>query len=669
MKKTIVTKNSKAGIILFSSICLTVLSACGGGGGGSNSSNDTDTYVPPATTTPPAAEFTSQLSKPSSMAVNDNGSLVLAESGLSLYTFDNDSPGASTCDGTPEDTDTCAGKWPPLLASNGAVASSDMTIITRSDGSMQWALKGMPLYHWFQDTAQGDINGDGINGIWHLARPMPIAETTINDINSYVGNQTIATVTSSADILTSMRIDKDNFTLYTFDNDPLDDSACAGNCINIWPPLLADTGAVAMPPLSVITATNGNKQWAYKGKPLYFFQSDMAAGDINGDEINNIWHIASQEPAIQRTSNNGRSLSATGKVNVLMSMDGSTTEFEVMSMDKDGFSLYVFDNDVTTMSTCEAQCLANWPAFVPSEEDVAIGDFTFFTRTDGTKQWAHQGMPLYFFKNDLQRGDINGDDVIGLWHLILPSLTTNFVEESNNLGSSITVEGSTHVMIRDTETMDFVDQIIDKSGFALYTFDIDTAGVSNCFDACLDAWPALLADDKDMATAPFSIITRDNGMKQWAVNDMPLYFFTPDTSADDINGENVNNIWHIARPAPIKMDVHASKNNLLVAHGNVLASQGKTAQQLQGLTLYTFDADTKDSEISTCFDGCAITWPPLYASAEEQAYGDYTIISRAENNTTTQQWSYQGLPLYFYVGDTQVGDTNGDYPSWTIARP
>ena len=657
MKKEL--KKNNVAIVLLSSLSVVILSACGG--------SDSDAYVPPPS--PPVASFPTQVAKPNVSIINDNGSLIIAESGLSLYTFDNDTAGVSNCDGTPEDTSTCAGKWPPLLVGDGAVSDDEMTIITRSDGNEQWALKGMPLYHWHQDVAQGDINGDGVNNVWHLARPTPIETISINDLITYVGNQTILSTTSAASVLTSMRIDKEGFTLYTFDKDPIDDSVCADDCINIWPPLLADAGAMAIPPLSIVNMSNGNMQWAYKGKPLYFFKNDNAAGDVNGNEVKDVWHTATQEPAIQRTTENGRYLSATGKVNTLLPNEGSTTDFSVTAVDKDGFSLYVFDNDSIESSNCEGQCLVNWPAFVPSDEDIAIGSFTIFERSDGTKQWAHNGMPLYFFINDIARSEINGEGVNGVWHLVLPSVTTHFIEETNVLGATVTTDGLVHVMVRDPDTMNFVDETQDKSNFALYTFDNDTSGVSNCEDACLDIWPPLLADDNDIVISPYSIVTRSNGMKQWAINGMPLYFFTPDVTAEDTNGENVKTVWHVARPAPVKVDEHASEGKLFVAHGDVLDSQGKTSTELTGLTLYTFDSDVKDSGVSECFDGCAVTWPPLYATAADQAFGDFTIISRNDANTTTFQWAYQGLPLYFYVGDSQIGDTNGDYPSWTIARP
>jgi len=657
-------KSSILSFTLITSACLVLLSACGGGsGGGSPASGDDGSAEPPITATFPA-----QVALPSITVVNDNGSLLLAESGLSLYTFDNDAVNVSSCNGTPDNTSSCAGIWPPLLVADGAVASGKFSFITRDDNEQQWAYNQQALYTYAQDSAQGDVLGDGIDNIWHLARPMPIKTAMINELDSYVGNQTVLSVTANNEVLSQIRANKEGFTLYTFDMDMVNSSACAGSCINAWPPLLADAGAQAAAPLSLIL-NDQMLQWAYKGKPLYFYIDDEAAGENKGDEVNDVWHTATLEPAIQRTSVNGRYLSATGLVDVLLANEGSNTEFSVVNKEMDGFSLYTFDMDSANSSSCSGDCLVNWPAFVPSAADTAIGDFSIFTRADGTRQWAHKGMALYFFIGDTTKTDINGDNVNGVWHLIEPSTTTNFVEETTTLGASITTMGMVHVMLRDPDTMEFVDQLIDKSGFALYTFDIDSAGVSNCFDACLDAWPALLADDVDQASAPYSIITRANGMKQWAVNDMPLYFFTPDTTAADILGENVNLVWHIARPAPVKVDNHATKGDLFTAHGDVLASQGKTAAQLRGLTLYTFDSDTENSGVSTCFDGCAITWPPLYASSAEQAFGEFTIISRAENSTTTYQWVYKGLPLYFYIGDSLVGDTNGDYPTWTIARP
>ena len=91
---------------------------------------------------------------------------VLANAGnMSLYIFDKDTPAISNCNGK------CAVKWPPLMASSQSRPNGKFGIIMRADGSLQWAYRGMPLYTWFKDKAPGDTTGDGVKGVWHLARP------------------------------------------------------------------------------------------------------------------------------------------------------------------------------------------------------------------------------------------------------------------------------------------------------------------------------------------------------------------------------------------------------------------------------------------------------------------------------------------------------------------
>ena len=88
-------------------------------------------------------------------------------------------------------------------------------------------------------------------------------------------------------------VDAKGMTLYTYDRDTTaGKSACNGNCATNWPPLMASAGAKAEGAWTVITRDDGGKQWAYKGKPLYFWKDDKKAGDAEGDGRNNIWHIA-----------------------------------------------------------------------------------------------------------------------------------------------------------------------------------------------------------------------------------------------------------------------------------------------------------------------------------------------------------------------------------------
>lgn len=93
------------------------------------------------------------------------GKVLVDHQGMTLYTFDKDSAGKSACNGD------CAAAWPPLKAEAGAMGSGDWSVITRDDGSMQWAYKGKPLYLWVKDTKPGDTTGDKFKNVWHVVQP------------------------------------------------------------------------------------------------------------------------------------------------------------------------------------------------------------------------------------------------------------------------------------------------------------------------------------------------------------------------------------------------------------------------------------------------------------------------------------------------------------------
>ncbi len=82
-------------------------------------------------------------------------------------------------------------------------------------------------------------------------------------------------------------------TLYTFDKDEAGSgkSACNGPCATNWPPLYAMDGDKAMGDYSIIARDDGKKQWAFKGKPLYYWAKDMKPGDKTGDGFKDVWHI------------------------------------------------------------------------------------------------------------------------------------------------------------------------------------------------------------------------------------------------------------------------------------------------------------------------------------------------------------------------------------------
>jgi predicted lipoprotein with Yx(FWY)xxD motif len=100
------------------------------------------------------------------------GTYLVDGNGVTLYNFTTDSKDTSSCSGA------CVNVWPVFYASSINVPSdlnaSDFTSFTRSDGSMQTAYKGMPLYYYAADTSPGQATGQGLyqfGGYWYVVPP------------------------------------------------------------------------------------------------------------------------------------------------------------------------------------------------------------------------------------------------------------------------------------------------------------------------------------------------------------------------------------------------------------------------------------------------------------------------------------------------------------------
>lgn len=102
------------------------------------------------------------------MMANDTklGSIATDANGMTLYTYDKDTKDQSTCSGQ------CAVIWPPFTVSGTVPPSlpAHLSTFKRADGTMQYAWDGMPLYYFAKDTKAGDTTGDGVGGVWHVAK-------------------------------------------------------------------------------------------------------------------------------------------------------------------------------------------------------------------------------------------------------------------------------------------------------------------------------------------------------------------------------------------------------------------------------------------------------------------------------------------------------------------
>ena len=82
-------------------------------------------------------------------------------------------------------------------------------------------------------------------------------------------------------------------TLYTFDRDVAGSgkSVCNGPCAALWPPLMAAEKDQPSGAYTIVMRDDGGRQWAYKGKPVYYYKPDTKAGDRTGDNFRDVWHI------------------------------------------------------------------------------------------------------------------------------------------------------------------------------------------------------------------------------------------------------------------------------------------------------------------------------------------------------------------------------------------
>jgi predicted lipoprotein with Yx(FWY)xxD motif len=87
----------------------------------------------------------------------------------------------------------------------------------------------------------------------------------------------------------------------------------------------------------------------------------------------------------------------------------------------------------------------------------------------------------------------------------------------------------------------------DAKGMTLYTFDRDAGGKSACNGPCATNWPPLMAGGDAKDSGDWTVVTRDDGGKQFAYKGKPLYTWSKDAKPGDKTGDGMNNVWHAAK--------------------------------------------------------------------------------------------------------------------------
>jgi predicted lipoprotein with Yx(FWY)xxD motif len=222
------------------------------------------------------------------------GTYLADKDGRTLYMFASDANGQPSCSGA------CEAVWPAFNVDNFADANidttlkrADFTVVTTAAGKKQLTYKGWPLYYHAPavngtNTLEnaGVTTGDGIGGIWFIAKPdysimFANAQLVGHNGKNYKSDytegdgKTIYFTDANGLTLYGFRNDKNNKNNYTradFSNNP------------IWP--IYETDKIVVPSVldktlfSVIDVF-GKKQLTYKGWPLYYFGQDAQVRGAN----------------------------------------------------------------------------------------------------------------------------------------------------------------------------------------------------------------------------------------------------------------------------------------------------------------------------------------------------------------------------------------------------
>jgi len=97
-----------------------------------------------------------------------------------------------------------------------------------------------------------------------------------------------------------------------------------------------------------------------------------------------------------------------------------TPELGQFLADAEGMTLYIFTNDEADsgVSVCNDDCAANWPPFFADGATLpegVSGELTVITHDDGSGQLAYNGLPLYYWVQEMAPGDTTGHEVGDVW--------------------------------------------------------------------------------------------------------------------------------------------------------------------------------------------------------------------------------------------------------------
>jgi predicted lipoprotein with Yx(FWY)xxD motif len=221
------------------------------------------------------------------VAESSLGSILVDSAGMTLYAFQPDAAGESTCTGD------CLTNWPAVPATAedvSALEAAGFGTVENPEAGTMLTFGGWPLYYFAGDAAPGDVNGQAVGDVWWVVGPVTGAPANL--------------VNTRESALGTVLVNAQGMTLYAFLNDTEGESTCTGDCLANWPAAVVGEADVSLlDPEVFTTVENPEAGTMLKAGdwPLYTFAGDAAPGDVNGQAVGDVWWVVAADGALIET--------------------------------------------------------------------------------------------------------------------------------------------------------------------------------------------------------------------------------------------------------------------------------------------------------------------------------------------------------------------------------
>jgi predicted lipoprotein with Yx(FWY)xxD motif len=518
-----------------------------------------------ATTTTPTQ--TTSASAPLTIDVATDpsvGQYLVDNNGFTLYISKNDTADTSTCDAA------CQQNWPPLISSTipkvgPGVDASLVGLANLSNGEKIVTYDKKPLYYKLTDKVAGQATGEDVNNVWFIVSPAgapieapsftaPISTPTSNPTSPAASSGASPSATPQAVTEPIINVAKDpnlgnilvgatGWTIYAYSLDTPDTSNCNAACQAIWMPVRTNGHPIlgsGVDPSMIGFAMlgDGSEILTYNHMPLYYFVNEVAPGQSNGQGYDNVWFVV---------SSSGNMVGNVSEATINLASNPTLGSYLV---DGRGIALYIYTNDPADTSTCAGTCATIWPPVLtlgnpilgPGVDQSMIGTAKL---ADGSLVVTYNHKPLYYFVGDGKPGQVLGQGFKQIWYVLGP--------DGQPITTALPSPTASAPEIKVATSPTLGQYLVNGAGMTLYAYSNDLPDRSNCTGTCLAKWPALLAQSTpSYGSGVDSAMVGSTGLPDNTLivtyNHIPLYTYSGDSEAGDINGQGFGGLWYAVSP-------------------------------------------------------------------------------------------------------------------------